>query len=105
MKRKITSEDLKKLNACPDQQRLFDRVFPDGAWITLDNVRKANEEGLDVGWLLREVLHGAKWSKHDRRDDSIWLKYWLDKIDSDTYTLESNKEIVRALKEDWSPRK
>lgn len=44
----ITNKMLK--GACPSQRRLFRKVFPDGAPVTLAAARKAEKAGLAVTW-------------------------------------------------------
>ena len=51
---KITARMLRLKGACSPQVELFRSVFPRGARVTLDNLKKAREAGLDVGWIVRQ---------------------------------------------------
>ena len=46
----ITSKMLK--GACGDQKKLFGKLFPGGAPVTIAAARKASKAGLDVLWLV-----------------------------------------------------
>ena len=46
----ITSKMLK--GACGDQKKLFDKLFPGGAPVTIAAAREASKAGLDVLWLV-----------------------------------------------------
>lgn len=47
----ITAEILKYHGACIGQVDQFRRIWPDGCEITVANMLKAQEEGLEVSWL------------------------------------------------------
>lgn len=56
---KITIDMLQRIRACPDQVSLFERIWPAGADVTLENARLALVKGLDVGWFFTECCSPA----------------------------------------------
>lgn len=52
---KLTGRDLIKLAVCRPQLRLFYRVFPGGAHVTVANLKRAHAKGLGLAWLGRET--------------------------------------------------
>lgn len=52
---KITSKWLRRRGACSDQIDEFNKVFPDGAEPTLENLEHAKRVDLDISWLLRYI--------------------------------------------------
>ena len=62
---KYTAAILESLGAC--YTTAFAALFPDGAELTRDNLLKAAEGGLDIGWFAERVLSG------NRRDEFIKL--------------------------------
>lgn len=52
MSRRITLDTLRHLNACDEQFRLFDLLFPDGADVTRESCQRAAENGLNIIWLV-----------------------------------------------------
>ena len=51
----ITNEYLHSIFACRTQLDWFDRIFPDGALLTEDNVLKAYRGGLDIFWVIKRL--------------------------------------------------
>lgn len=49
---KITKSLLQELDACEYQTKLFGVIFPNGAELTLDNIKIAYKEHLSVHWLI-----------------------------------------------------
>ena len=58
----ITINDLS--GACVDQVRLFARLFPDGASVTLDNCIAAARGGLDIDWAAENLLSTSAYKKY-----------------------------------------
>lgn len=52
---KITVRFLRKMGACNSHVEAFKKVFPRGAAVTLENIRKAHDADLKVGWLVGMV--------------------------------------------------
>ena len=50
----LTAAHLLDAGACRGQVELFRRTFPDGAALTLANIKRARAAGLSVGW--RDVV-------------------------------------------------
>ena len=79
-------------------------MWPNGVYITVDNLKLAENSGLDVGWLLAAAINGRKWDKHNRRINKIWSeRFNTDMMTLEEYHRKIAEERVRALKEDWSP--
>lgn len=51
----VTRDDLVRLHACSEQRILFSAVFGESVEVTEENVRKALNAGLDVGWLAHQM--------------------------------------------------
>ncbi len=49
--KKITVEMLREMDACKDQVEVFERIFPDGASVTMKSLKKARDARLDIAWL------------------------------------------------------
>ena len=54
-----TVDDLRALDACEEQVAMFEKTFPDGA--TADDVGAAVAAGLNVRWLVEEVVSDEVW--------------------------------------------
>ena len=52
----ITVAMLKKKRACADQVEQFERTFPLGCAVTLDNLRVAGTAQLDLWWAAQNLL-------------------------------------------------
>ena len=50
MKSKILASDLRAEKACESEVKRFEREWPDGAELTLENCQKAAEMDFDLGW-------------------------------------------------------
>ncbi len=66
----ITAETLKKHRRdeipCKSQIRKFKKLFPDGARLTLKNLRLAVDNNLDVLWAMGTILSRKVESKLDK---------------------------------------
>lgn len=60
--------------ACPEQRKIFLREWPKGAEVTLENVQRAVELGLDLGWGLRWFTPAAR-AEYERQVALLWAKY------------------------------
>jgi len=47
---RVTTEDLRMLNACGDQVETFADEWPNGVEVTGDSLRRAVDLGLDIDW-------------------------------------------------------
>jgi len=56
---RITHQLLVDLTACEPEREAFDKIWPDGAEVTIENATRAVEAGLDLLW-LGTVLFRAK---------------------------------------------
>ncbi len=74
-----TVDDLRALDACAEQVAMFEKTFPDGA--TADDVGAAVAAGLNVRWLVEEVV-----------SDEVWRAY-----------LEAKAPLRRAYEEALAP--
>ena len=71
----ITNSMLK--GACHSQRKLFRKLFPDGAPITMAAARKAQRAGLDVLWfvyILPKPLYDEYYAKCKPLNDEYWAK-------------------------------
>jgi hypothetical protein len=83
--KKIMLSDLK--GACKDQRKLFAKVFPDGAPVTLRAAEKAEKAGLDIFW-LEGLLKGE-----------VYDAYWAFlKTMRDAYDASRKKPLISALR-------
>jgi len=84
---RITSAFLREYNACENQASIFDAEWPTGAELTLPNLLRAVELGLDIEWLVPCIDFGppAVFNQEDR-----YLAYYAavmpayEKYNSDT---------------------
>ena len=53
----ITSGFLRKFNACEDQIAILESEWPRGVELTLPNLLRAIELGLNIGWLASHLLY------------------------------------------------
>lgn len=71
---RVTAKWLEKMKACEGQVELFKKVFPRGAAVTLKNLRKAKEAGLELYWLVDTLsnmgsyIDSAMWASDTRTD-------------------------------------
>lgn len=56
--KKITKEDLRAGNACPDQIALFEQHYPNGISVCRYCAQEAQNKGLQVSWLIRSLPWG-----------------------------------------------
>ena len=83
---KVTVELLKKMYACPEQRRLFSKIWPNGVVLTKKVFTVANEKGLNTNWFFHHIapmeirkandflLKSAEKAKM-RRDDKDYKAY------------------------------
>ena len=57
---RITDSLLKREGACPDQRKLFRKLYPRGANTTVASLRRAAEAGLSITWLERFIPAPAR---------------------------------------------
>lgn len=62
---KITPEMLRRANACPEHVKIFEQEWPDGAEVTLENVQRAADLGLDLDWFVYELFTVAAQNAYD----------------------------------------
>ena len=71
--------------ACKEQRDIFRKEWPKGADVTLENVQRAQELGLDLSWGLRwftpEAVAEYKrqeaplWEEYQRQSAQLWAEY------------------------------
>ena len=66
--KRITFQSLRRRGACFSQHRLFERTFPKGAALTLENCKKARTARLDLIWLAEEFFDSPKY-------DELWTRW------------------------------
>jgi len=67
--RTITAKMLEDAKACPGQVRLFRKLFGEKAKVTVKNCRKAAAAGLDLDWLLLNLLPESAWAAYEAAVD------------------------------------
>ena len=83
---KITKELLISLNACQDQIKIFESVFPEGAELNTKNVKLAAVKNLNLLWLFENAklsgvficMYGSKhWCVNGKlhREDGPAIEY------------------------------
>jgi hypothetical protein len=80
--KKIMLRDLK--GACTDQRKLFAKIFPNGAPVTMAAAMKAIKAGLDILWLIR-LLPALLYADYRAKLDPLYADYRakLDPLDAD----------------------
>ena len=94
----ITYAMLKELKSNCDEAQLaiFEREFPDGAEVTLDNVRKARELELDVILLVYKLAPASIWDRCKAEIDLIWPS---ESGDWSRYKAEKDLILYRTLRD------
>ena len=59
---RVTRAWLRRRGACKEGLRLFSKIFPKGAEVTVENVIKAQRAGLDISWLAHNRM--PAWMLH-----------------------------------------
>jgi preprotein translocase subunit Sss1 len=72
--KRITVEMLKTRKACSDQVELFERVFPQGAPVSMRSFAKARKAGLDTRWTAH-LLGGPALVEYKKVRDPAWAEY------------------------------
>lgn len=72
---KITTDVLKRLGACADQVKLFDKLFPGGTTVTLRRLARARKHDLNVYWFTHRVLSAAAWDTYNKRTLAAYRHY------------------------------
>lgn len=89
---KVTLLELHLAGACKEQKRLFKQTFGRKAEINKENLEKAVEAGLDVGFYARYL--GVLYNKNRRRAVmALWFEY------DDRRWEESIKNLVLTQEE------
>ena len=84
--------------ACPRQKAIFKREWPDGAEATIENVRRAQELGLDLAW-------GTKWFTlealrlYNKTTDEAWRLFNEAQTEAWRLFNEAQTEPQRILNE------
>ena len=69
---KITSRTMKQVHACKYHQELFEKTFPHGAFISYNNLKKANEAGMSTSSLFGRL----SWWVMDHAVPSTVARAW-----------------------------
>ena len=62
----ITLQQLRELEACEDQAKLFEATFGDAAELTVENADRAVEARLNTDWLASRTLTAAAREEYQR---------------------------------------
>ena len=97
----ITASMLVRARACHDQLVLFRKTFPRGCRVTISNVQKALNVGLDVDWAVDNFASPRAWDAYKaavkpHRDafNAAIKPLW------DAYKAATKPHIVDALLDD-----
>ena len=55
---------LRAKGACADQLAIFEREWPDGCAVTLDDCHRAVALGLDLNWAAENLLPATAWNAY-----------------------------------------
>ncbi len=59
----VTTAWLRKHEACEEQVEIFQKEWGNKAYITRENLQRARRLGMDIGWLIWEVLNPRDMNK------------------------------------------
>ena len=62
---KITKQQLVAAHVCPNQVKIFDKEWPDGAEITLENYLLAVKLDLNVDWFAKNIFSAPAQKAYD----------------------------------------
>jgi hypothetical protein len=71
----VTKEWLEDHEACRDQVKVFVAEWPDGAELTLENLRRAADIGLSIDWLACKIFDRNQLDEYDHATDPEWAEY------------------------------
>ncbi len=71
----ISGTLLREWGACTEAADQVDDLWPDGCEVTLDNLRRAADEGLDVSWFAYAILPPPAWAEYERVTADAWAEY------------------------------
>ena len=60
----ITKAIITKKDACPDQVKIFAKIFPGGTTITEASLKKAMAAKLDLEWAIKNLLPAPAWEAY-----------------------------------------
>ena len=66
---------LRRARACHRQVEIFEREWPEGAAVTLENVQRAAELGLDLDWFAYNLFTPAARDAYDEATAPAWAAY------------------------------
>ena len=96
-----TVDDLRALKACKEQVKLFAATFPHGA--TADDVGAAVAAGLNVRWLVEEVVSDEVWRAYLEARAPLWRAYEEARAPLWRAYLEALAPLWRAYEEARAP--
>ena len=71
----ITAEMLEKTGAQCDQVDIFRTEWPDGGEVTMDNINRATELGLDITWFAYNLLSAPAREVYLKATATAWEAY------------------------------
>lgn len=72
----ITAKKLVTEGACGKPLATFRKEWPEGARVTLKNLRRALELKLDIEWFASRFLKAPLWKEHDEKRALIIHRLW-----------------------------
>lgn len=103
MKRKLKVSDLEEVGACQPEFKKFLRKWPDGVLITTENVLAAFKAGLDVNWLVSNVVWGNSWFEYLHEFGRLEDDKENRKITAAQFKQKEAELIARTLRNHWNP--
>lgn len=91
---KVTAEYLEKMEACLEDIKEFESLFPGGFKPTLKNCVLAVDSGIDVIWFTENAVTSKARLYFNRRDDVAERKY---EEEIDYFTADLQRDRARAL--------
>ena len=71
----ITLQQLRELEACEDQAKLFEATFGDAAELTVENADRAVEARLNTDWLASRTLTASAREEYERVEAHALAEY------------------------------
>lgn len=101
MKRKVKAVDLTQFGACQRHLKKFMRKWPDGVFISAENVLLAEKAGLDIDWLVEEALEGREWQKYQDVETKLWYEWFHGDTTHKVYKQKRAELISKVLQNHW----
>lgn len=95
---KITTAMLHEADACSTAIEVFAEHWPDGAEVTIENARKAQDIGLDLDWAVSRLFPIEAIGPYNVTVQQAWLSYYSLNTSGGTYREAKVAAFVEAAK-------